>query len=178
MRAFSIGLLSALFIAASGVGYALSAADQPAPTAPVHTDTTVYDSWTVTCQETGPGKTGKSCSAVLRAREQKSNKVVLLWIIAFSPEGKMMTDVRIPSGVLIQKGLELAIGEGKAHVIPFVSCDPQGCEAATPFDDAMIREGNGAAEAKVTVYAKNGQQVSFPLGIKGFDKAISALRKG
>ncbi len=179
MRILRIGLFAALITVASGAGYALHAADQPAPpSGPVRTETTVYDSWTVTCQETGTGKAGKTCSAVLRAREQKSNQVVLLWIIAFNPEGKMMTDVRIPTGVLIQKGLELLIGDSQPHRIPYVSCDTQGCEAATSFDDTMIREGIAAAEAKVTIYTKTGQAVSFPLAIKGFEKAVSALRKG
>lgn len=160
-----------------------------APAGPQRVETTMYDSWVVTCEDTIVGGAAKrSCMASLRVQSQ--NQMVLNWQIGFNDEGHYVTAVRLPSGlvvrngdktlasppILVAKGVELKFGNGPARRLSYVSCGPQQCMAEGPIDDAFIREALPSAKATITVYTAGGT-VPFDLSIKGIDKAISFTRK-
>jgi invasion protein IalB len=153
-------------------------AQPAAPAVSQRTETTNYDNWTVTCVEAieGPTKGKKVCSAMLRVAENQKN-IVFVWLIGRNPAGALLTVAQIPTGVLIQKGVELKIGNGKAHVMNYNACTTQNCEASVTMDDAFNKEliAGQSAPVTATIYAVNGQAVNFNFPIKGIDKAIGSI---
>jgi invasion protein IalB len=156
---------------------------EKAPSSPVRTETIAYDSWTVSCRDTADGKTKKVCTAVLPMAVQEQNRQVSLgnWILGRNTEGALVTLVQTPQidiGVLIAKGIELKLGNGKPRKINFVVCNPQRCEGSTPMDDAFTKEllGGGSGEAVITFWKADGAEFAIKIGsIKGIDKAIAAI---
>jgi len=151
----------------------------PAPPVSQRTETINYDNWTVTCREAieGPTKGKKVCSAVLRVSDQSQKNIVFVWLIARNQAGALLTVAQIPTGVLIQKGVELKVGNGKARTLSYNACTTQNCEASITMDDAFNKEliAGQTAEVTATIYATSGQAINFNFPIKGIDKAIGAI---
>ena len=164
----------------------------PAPAAPAkpqHVETTMYDSWAVTCQDTIVGGAVKrTCTAALRVVNQNQG-TVLNWEIGFSPDGRLVTAMHVPSSLAVKQGdqtvngpimladgVELKFGNGPVRRLAYVWCGPQQCYAEAPIDDAFTKEADASEKATITVHT-GGATVPFELPIKGIDKAISAARK-
>jgi invasion protein IalB len=164
----------------------------PAPSAPAkpqHVETTMYDSWAVTCQDTIVGGAVKrTCTAALRVVNQNQG-MVLNWEIGFSPEGRLVTAMHIPSSLAVKQGdqtvngpimladgVELKFGNGPVRHLAYVWCGPQQCYAEAPIDEAFTKEAVASEKATITVHT-GGATIPFELPIKGIDKAISAARR-
>ncbi len=154
---------------------AVKPAVAPAPVAPQRTETSVQDSWTVMCQEM-PGASKKTCSATLQVIDGEKKQVLFGWVIGKTPEGALTAVFQTPTGILVQRGVELKIGEGAARKINFVACTSLRCEAATALDDALIKEASLTPNVAATIYLVDGRSVNYKMNIKGFDKAVAAVR--
>jgi invasion protein IalB len=115
--------------------------------------------------------------------EQQNQRVTLgAWVIGHNNEGALVSVLQTPQidvGVLVDKGVELKIGESKPRKMNTVACNPRLCESSMPMDDAAIKEAfadtNGGAS--VTFWKDDGAPVTINIAsIKGIDKAIKALR--
>jgi invasion protein IalB len=166
--------------------------EAPAPTTPPGTphrvETTMYDSWAVTCEDmTVSGAPKRTCMASLRVVDQ--NRTVVNWQIGLNQEGHFMTAVHVPSGlavkqgdksvggpIMVARGMELKFGNGPARRLSYVWCGPQQCMAEAPIDDAFVKEALANPKATLTVFTAGGT-IPFELSIKGIDKAISSTRK-
>jgi invasion protein IalB len=164
----------------------------PAPAAaakPQRVETTMYDSWAVTCEDTSVGGAVKrTCNAALRLVNQNQG-MVLNWQIGFNPEGSLVTAIHVPSSlavkqgnetvggpILLANGVELKFGNGPVRHVAYVWCGPQQCYAETPIDDAFMKEAVASEKATITIHT-GGATIPFELSIKGIDKAISAARR-
>jgi len=133
---------------------------QAAPSGPIRTETINYDNWTVTCRDTADGKSKKVCVATMPMRVQQQNQQVTL-------------------GVLIAKGVELKLGNGRSYKLSYVDCSPKLCESTLAMDEVVIREVVAGANDRVsvTLWKTDGTEASITLAsIKGVDKAIAAVR--
>jgi invasion protein IalB len=115
--------------------------------------------------------------------EQQNMRVTLgVWLIAHNNEGALVSVVQtllLDVGVLIGRGMELKLGEGKPRKINFFACNPKLCESSMPMDDAAINEAIAAANgtAAVTFWRSDGAPFTINIAsIKGIDKAIAAVR--
>ncbi len=159
-----------------------------APSSPRHVETTEYDSWVVTCEDTAAGG-AKQCVGSLSVRNQ--NRTLLNWQIGSNPDGRWVTAVHIPPGlaakhgdktvggpILVANGVELKFGNGPARRLSFVSCGPRQCMAEAAIDDGFVKEAvaNAGGKATITVHTAGGD-VPFEVPIKGIDKAIASTRK-
>lgn len=162
-------------------------ADAAAAGKPRRVETTVYNSWAVTCRDNPGGAAKKRCLASFRARENR--REVLLWQIGFNKSGHFVTTVHTPSAlavrrgkrrvggaILIRNGVELKFGKGPARVLKFVMCGPRQCVAEGPVDEAFMKEAAANSRASVTIHTTGGG-ITLKLSIKGIDKAIASARK-
>jgi invasion protein IalB len=140
---------------------------------PVRTETQTFDQWTVTCREaTGQPKV---CSAALRV-VQPNQQLVILWEIGKGKDGVIRSAMQTPTGVLVQKGVDLQVGTETVGKLDYASCVPQNCEASGALDDALAQKLASAGEVTVTVHAKDGRDIHFKFPVKGIDKAVAAVR--
>jgi invasion protein IalB len=157
---------------------------QAAPAGPVRTETITYDAWTVSCRDTPEAKGKKVCSAILAMVAQQQNQRINIgaWIIARNMDGALVSVVQTPQidiGVLIGKGVELTIGNGKPHQINFHDCNPQRCEALMTMDEVTVREALAASNGSAVVkfWKTDGAEFTININsIKGIDKALAAVR--
>ena len=138
-------------------------------------ETTVYDRWTVTCQEVVGAEAKKTCSAALRVVDSQQ-KLVILWEIARAKDGKIHAIMQTPTGVMVQKGVDLKIGEAAVGKLDYDACVPQNCEATGAMDDPVIKKMMAAPEMMITIHAKDGRDVHFKFPLAGIDKAVAAVR--
>ena len=166
---------------ATGLAQAPAAQPQPAapaaPAAPVRTETINYGSWTVTCREAIDKSSKRTCSGVLQMIDQQRRQVLLTWIIARDPQGLLRTVIQAPTGVLVQKGIELKLGKSPMRTVPYLACEPQRCEATMTMDDAMVKDSMASQEAVATIFATDGRGINFTLPITGVDKVFASIGK-
>lgn len=153
-----------------------TAASAPAaPSVSRRTETTTYDAWVLTCTSTME-KGGKSvCSGMLRVIERKQNQVLFAWVIGRDEKGKLRSVMETPTGVLIQKGVELKLGKSPMRTLPYTACRPQQCDASTLMDEAFVRDAAASSEAVATIFAIDGRNINFNLNVKGIDKVLAAI---
>ena len=147
---------------------------QPAQPQPVRTEIVPHENWTVTCREFADKR--RACSAVLQVVQQQNNQVLFVWVLGKSNEGKLVGVLQTPTGVTLAPGVEVKLSRGGSRKATFVNCDASRCEATLDLDDAFIREASGSENADATIFSNAGQGVKFTLPLKGFDKAIAAVR--
>jgi invasion protein IalB len=154
-----------------------STQNQPsAPTSPVRTETTSFDNWVVSCRETTDGKSKKVCSTTFQLIEKERRSILLSWIIGRGPDGNLISFIQVPTGLLIEKGIELKLGnDGVTRKMNFITCEPTRCEASLQMDNSMTQELSNAQKATATVISIDGRIAKFELNIKGIDKALAGL---
>lgn len=165
----------------------LAQANPPAPAqqqqpqrAPVRSETTPFDNWTMTCQEALPAagaKAGKkTCWATMRVSDAKSQQVVLVWLIGRDAKDVPTISLQTPTGVLVRDGVDVAIGQ-TVRKLPYQACDQNGCEASGPYDAAFAKDLAAAKEATVSFKARDGRQIAVKVSVSGADKLLAALPK-
>lgn len=172
------------FGAKSGTANATVLAQQqtkpaPAQTAPQpgpqRSETIVHDSWTTTCIDHGDPK-AKVCSATLQIIEKQNRQVLFAWVIGRT-NGVLTSFFQTPTGVQIQRGVDLKLGDFKPRNANYVICVTQRCEAAISMDGALVKEAmkslDGNAVASITLV--DGRTVNFTMPLKGLDKALAVV---
>lgn len=148
---------------------------QPAPAPqPIRTEIVVHDGWTVTCREFADKR--RTCSGTLQVVQSQNNQVVFVWILGKNAESKLMSVLQTPTGIALAPGVEVKMTRGAARKAVFVNCDQNRCEATLDADDAFIRDASASESVDATIIGTNGQGVKFTMPLKGFDKAVAALR--
>lgn len=149
----------------------------PAPAAPLRTEQIVQDAWIISCAEMAGGK--KTCSATVKVAEKQQNRVIFVWVIGRTAEGVLTSAFQGPTGVQIQKGIDIKFAKGAPRKAHYVLCNQQQCEASIPMDDAMVKEAlaavNGDAVASIT--AADGRVINITMPLKGIDKVLAAIRR-
>jgi len=117
----------------------------------------------VTCALTDQSGAKKQCSAVLRIAQADKNgaqRVVFSWVLG-RQDGKLESVFSVLSGVLIQPGVEVKIGEKETRKLVYSLCQPDHCESVLPLDDVMVKGLSAASTAEVSIYLVNGATAKF-----------------
>ncbi len=152
-----------------------AAAQKAAAEAPARTEIKTLDAWSLTCRY---GKDDKKigCAALLRVTEKDHGKVVLVWTLGKSADGKIVGALETLTGVLIQPGVEIKLGSSATRVLPFTACTNAGCFANFAVDDAFLKEAASATTVEATILGVDSKKYTFTFSPKGMDKAIAAIR--
>ena len=155
------------------------AAPAPAPSPKVlRTEVIADDNWTVTCAQTDQPNAKPRCSAVLKITQNQNNvqRVVFTWLMGVQ-DGKPISVLSMPSGVLIGPGVQVKIGAGEARKFNYALCQPDHCEAIVPLDEDIVKELKAAPTTEISVEAVGGSTVKFTANMKGFDQALAEVTK-
>ncbi|MFD2248755.1 invasion protein IalB [Pseudochelatococcus lubricantis] len=158
-----------------GVGAALAqkaAAGDATPSAPQRIETTVYDSWTVTCQDVADKK--NACTAVLRVADNQSGNIVLVWAIGKDTSDKLTAVIQTPTGVQIGAGVALKVGKAAERKLAYAACSPRQCDATTSADAGFLKDVTASDEATATITLIDGRTAEFKFSLKG---AAAALKQ-
>lgn len=142
-------------------------------------ETIVDDNWTVTCALTDQSGAKKQCSAILRIAQADKNgaqRIVFFWVLG-RHEGKLESIISVPTGVQIQPGIEVKIGDKETRKLGYSVCQPDHCEAVLPLDDVMVKSLGAAQTTEITIAAVNGATAKFTVNMKGFSQALADVGK-
>lgn len=156
-----------------------SFAQQAAPAAAPKIEISSFDGWTLTCQSATGASTKRACSALLRIFQTDPNtkvaRPVFGWVLGVK-DGRTVGVFQVPTGVLIQPGVQLQIGK-ESRTLGYSQCVPTGCEAVIELDDAFIRAASAVPTVDARIIAIDGKGLKFSINMKSFDKVIAELRK-
>lgn len=144
-----------------------------AATAPQRIETTVHDSWTVTCRDLADKK--NACTAVLRVADNQSSSVVLIWAVGKDQSDKLTSVIQTPTGVQIEPGVGLKIGNGADRKLAYATCSPRQCDATLPADAAFVKEVTAGIEATATITLVDGRTAEFKFPLKGSAAALKQV---
>jgi invasion protein IalB len=147
----------------------------PPPPQPFRTEILAFDNWTVTCREFAEGKRKRFCFATLQVVQQNTSQAVFVWTIGYDDDNHPAMTFQTPSGVLIAPGVELKTPKG-TRAVPFVSCEPGRCTATAMVDPAFLKDLATTTGVDASIHASAGNTVRFDIPMKGFDKALAALK--
>ena len=136
-----------------------------------------YGQWALLCGEPKTEDKKPRCSLVQALVEKSSNRLVFRLVVTYGPKGKLILKIGAPTGIALQKGLELATGEAKLYRMPFHTCVPKGCSALLIVEDDLKQDLLEAEKGTLTVYALDGQAVRALAELKGFAEGLLALDK-
>ena len=180
LSSFALAVLS--LVPAPALAQTAQPADKTPPAEPAkirRAETIVDDNWTVTCALTDQSGAKKQCSAVLRIAQADKNgaqRVVFPWVLG-RQDGKLESVFSVLSGVLIQPGVEVKIGEKETRKLVYSLCQPDHCESVLPLDEVMVKGLSAASTAEVSIYLVNGATAKFTVNMKGFSQALADLGK-
>jgi invasion protein IalB len=144
-------------------------------TADRRTVTMQYGGWQVTCDEAGdPPQT--VCSAAYRIVDKRTNATILTWLLGRRGDGQLLTELFVPTEVLIEPGVSMTLDEGPVYQADFVACGRSACKAILPLDAALASELSNATQATLSLTASNGKVTRFSMGIEGVAAALAEMR--
>lgn len=156
-----------------GIGSKGRALAQNSGAAPQRIETTVHDSWTVTCRDAADKK--NACTAVLRVTDNQSGNVVLIWAVGKDQSDKLTAVIQTPTGVQIAPGVALKIGNGNSRKLAYASCSPRQCDATLPADAAFLKEVTAGTEATATITLVDGRSAEFKFPLAGSAAALKQV---
>ncbi|MEM7192392.1 MAG: invasion associated locus B family protein [Pseudomonadota bacterium] len=137
-----------------------------------------YGAWTMLCgTEEGQKDTEERCSLVLPLIEQKTQKLVFRLILTHGPKGRLVLRIDGPTGVALQRGLELSTESGETFRVAFQTCLPMGCKALTAVQDDLKQALLTSKKTTIQVYALNGRPIKTDADINGLQLGLDALEK-
>ena len=178
--------ISLLAVAAAAMfsGQAFAQSKQAVAPASQHTESVNFNHWVVTCQDVA---SKKACVGNLQLLGSEG-KPIANWQIGVDKDNNLMSviqvsaglaakskDNKVSTGLLIKNGVEVKLGASAARRLSYVDCNPQICEAATPVDEAFVKDAAAAATTAVTVYTSDGTALPFTFDSKGLDKTLAAV---
>ena len=146
-----------------------------APPQPWRTEILNIEAWTVTCQDFLLPKAHRLCAAQLRVVRQGTAQVIMALNVSLDEAGRPKGLLTTPTGVLIGKGVDLAVAAAPPRKLAYEACDTSQCTAVIVFDEKLAKELQAAANVDVTLTAVNGSAIKVGFGVKGFDRALAAL---
>lgn len=142
-----------------------------AQTPPKTTLKASHGDWQVMCdqgQSSGPG-----CFMVQSVDVQQTGKRILVAAILKAKDGKPVLRFTVPLGVLLPKGLSLAVDGKDMGEVNYVACFPEGCmtqvQLATKVLDAMEK----GKKATVTIFGMDSKPAHLPVSLTGFTAAFN-----
>jgi invasion protein IalB len=140
------------------------------PTTPPQTyEKATHGDWKVMCDE---GQTsGAGCFMVQTVDMQETGKRVLAAAILKSPEGNAVLRVTVPLGVLLPKGMALAVDSKPLGEVGFVACFPEGCMTQVQLKPEIVDALKAGQSAAVTIYDMDSKPADIPLSLTGFTAA-------
>ena len=177
-RAFPKTVAAAATIVLSLVLGAPAFAQQPAgqqePIKPTIVEN--HGDWTFECSPV-LANGGDFCTMQQLLSHTESKQVLLLMQVAYQLQtGKIVMAALTPLNVELPPGVGIKIDDGPQMAMPYANCNPRGCNAAVPLDDAIIEKLKSGNKIKVS-YVLLGRRLDLDVSLKGFTAALKRVQE-
>jgi invasion protein IalB len=137
--------------------------------------------WAVRCNEgveaeAAESKRGK-CEMFQRQDIKETGERIIEFAIGYPEEENLARGIFIlPTGILLQEGMQLRIDEHEPMQFHARYCVPNGCIAYVAMDEALIAKMEKGQNAFVDVLQIGGQTITIPMPLKGFSKTLNEIK--
>jgi invasion protein IalB len=172
----SYGALAQAAAPAQGAGDAGSAPANPA--AQQFSVNTPIGDWAVRCALTTL-KSPAPCDVIQLTVNQDSKARIMSFSLAFVPSRDTYAmQVIVPTGVALQRGMTLALGEQELNGVKFTRCERDGCYVEALVDAATVNALAAAGASTNVIIVGYGQtnEVTLPVSLNGFSDALNRMR--
>jgi invasion protein IalB len=154
------------------------AAGSQTPASTLRTATKAIENWSVVCTY-GKDDQKIGCAAVLRVIQRDSGKpgaVAMVWTIGKGADGKLVTSLETQTGLLVQPGVTLKLGDAASRTLPFALCTKAACVASAPMDETFEEQAIAAESVDATLQALDGKAYKYTFSPRGIEEAVEAVR--
>lgn len=146
----------------------------------IRTESKAVDAWQVNCNF-GKNNQKLGCSAILKItqkiaaktdKDKPQDSVVMLWQIGKGSDGRYVSSIQTPTGVLIKPGVQLKLASVHGVTLTYVACDSSACTAGAVLDDNLLQQAKKAQTAEIVLQSIDGKAYTYSFSPKGIDKAI------
>lgn len=130
-----------------------------------------FKDWTGQC-ETIDSK--KVCGIEQTVFDQDNKPVVNIFIRKFKEQKDLIAFIKVPLGVDLRAGLGLAVDKKEIANVPYVFCDPDGCNAIVPLNGKLLGKIKKGKKMQVGILLVN-QKIVFSASLSGITKAVGSL---
>jgi invasion protein IalB len=162
------------FFAGSLVLLTVALAVVPDASAQTTKSETRFEDWVVACDDASGSK---RCSLSQTFTKAGTGEVVLAWVLAKDPEGKLRAILYTPTQVLLASGLKIEAGGLEPLNASFRYCAPQACVAEFPFEAEWLDVFKKNADYSVTFEPVNLKPATVKGSLKGFTAAFEFFEK-
>ncbi len=131
-----------------------------------------FDGWLVTCLENA---NGKRCSMRQTRVMPKTKQVVFAWTVVAGQDKKLVNVLTTPTGVSLQDGIRLSLGQSEPVQVSYSACGPRICQGTMPLDDALLQRLEGNPKVAVNFVLANKRLVQTEIDLKGFSNAYAYM---
>lgn len=169
----------ALAQAAQGAGDAGSPGANPAnPAAQQFSVNTPVGDWAVRCAQTTL-KSPAPCDVIQLTVNQDSKQRIMSFSLAYVPSRDTYAlQVIVPTGVALQRGITVALGEQALNGVKFTRCERDGCYVEALVDSSTVTalSGSGASTNVTVIGYGQTNEVNLPVSLNGFTDAMNRMR--
>jgi invasion protein IalB len=172
----SYGALAQAAAPPQGAGDAGSAPGNPA--AQQFSVNTPIGDWAVRCALTTL-KSPAPCDVIQLTVNQDSKARIMSFSLAFVPSRDTYAmQVIVPTGVALQRGMTLALGEQELNGVKYSRCERDGCYVEALVDAATVNALAAAGASTNVIIVGYGQtnEVTLPVSLNGFSDALNRMR--
>ena len=134
--------------------------------------------WAVRCAQTTV-KSPAPCDVIQLTVNQDTKARIMSFSLAYVPSRDTFAmQVIVPTGVALQRGMTLALGEQALNGVKFTRCERDGCYVEALVDAATVNALSAVgASTNVTVigYGQTNE-VNLPISLNGFTDAMTRMR--
>jgi len=122
--------------------------------------------WSLACD-------AAACALTQTLRQSGASDVS--WRIERNPAGDLVGVWTLPTGVLVGRGMQLSLDDGKPSVVPYDSCAPSSCEVRAKLGADFIELMRTAGKTGSTVTLKGGATRTYDFGHDGLVTGLTRL---
>jgi len=142
-----------------------------------------HGDWVVRCTPNpppgaSPPPAGKQqvCFLIQELVDQDSGRPLMKITVGFFGQGRQVAAViATPLGVQLRPGILVSVDGKEIDRVGYQVCEPGGCQAVLPMNDAAIAafKADAKAEARIEV---RGQERGLPVSLRGFTAGFAAIQ--
>ena len=153
-----------------------AAAPKSAPRV-VKTETSQIGNWLLTCADFDDPAVKRACTAKLQILQPQNNAVAFVWEIGVTNDRSYASVMHVPTGVLIDPGIQLKIGKSAPRKINFHACAQMECTAEFPINEKLVKEIAANASVEASIVAVSGATVNFQIRPNRIDMVFEQIQK-
>lgn len=142
-------------------------------------DSQKFEDWIINCDKDDKGENLCLLSQQL-TNTNKENKIeqIALYQFGYFEDRNLKMILTLPLGLNLQVGTAI-ITDNKEVIAPgkFAVCTLGGCQAVSDISDTQLKKLLSGEKNMVGAIDVKGQQINFPMSVKGLKAGLEALKK-